>query len=194
MYYSTIEMCCFFIFFLLSPLKTKIRHHQGHSSLLQTSNKSKASIDSIIHQWIISPVFLIGQRGDVHFAVGFLSLPKLTVLEKFAVGKILAKSAKRNPFLDVEYRWPFLHQKIDIWTFWTVKKLHGNPTKTIHLKNYPPKKGTWAKVSPVLFSTLAGGWTTPFETYCSSQIGSAPQVRVKIEDIWNHHLVQGWWS
>ena len=35
---------------------------------------------------------------------------------------------------------------------------------------------------------LVGGWTNPFEKY-ARQIGSSPQVGVKIKNIWNHHLV-----
>ena len=35
---------------------------------------------------------------------------------------------------------------------------------------------------------LVGGWTNPFEKY-APQIGSSPQVRVRIKNIWNHHLV-----
>ena len=34
---------------------------------------------------------------------------------------------------------------------------------------------------------LAGGWTNPSEKY-ARQIGSFPQVGVKINNIWNHHL------
>ena len=34
---------------------------------------------------------------------------------------------------------------------------------------------------------LAGGWTNPSEKY-ARQIGSFPQVGMKIENIWNHHL------
>ena len=34
--------------------------------------------------------------------------------------------------------------------------------------------------------TLAGGFN-PFETY-APQIGSFPQVKVQINNIWNHHL------
>ncbi len=33
-----------------------------------------------------------------------------------------------------------------------------------------------------------GGWTNPFQTY-ARQIGSLPQVGLKIKQIWNHHLV-----
>ena len=33
---------------------------------------------------------------------------------------------------------------------------------------------------------LVGGWTDPFEKY-ARQIGSFPQVGVKIKNIWNHH-------
>ena len=40
-------------------------------------------------------------------------------------------------------------------------------------------------------SYLAGGWTNPFEKY-ARQIGSSPQVTVKIKHIWNHHLVIVW--
>ena len=35
---------------------------------------------------------------------------------------------------------------------------------------------------------LVGGWTNPFEKY-ARQIGSFPQVGMKIKNIWNHHLV-----
>ena len=35
---------------------------------------------------------------------------------------------------------------------------------------------------------LVGGWTNLFEKY-ARQIGSFPQVRVKIKNVWNHHLV-----
>ena len=35
---------------------------------------------------------------------------------------------------------------------------------------------------------LVGGWTNPFEKY-ARQIGSFPQVRLKIKNVWNHHLV-----
>ena len=34
---------------------------------------------------------------------------------------------------------------------------------------------------------LVGGWTNPFERY-ARQIGSFPQIEVKIKNIWNHHL------
>ena len=34
---------------------------------------------------------------------------------------------------------------------------------------------------------LVGGWTNPSETY-ARQIGSFPQVRVKIKHVWNHYL------
>ncbi len=39
----------------------------------------------------------------------------------------------------------------------------------------------------VRFSLLVGGWTNPFEKY-ARQIGSFPQVGMKIKNIWNHHL------
>ena len=35
---------------------------------------------------------------------------------------------------------------------------------------------------------LVGGWTNPFEKY-ARQIGSSPQVGVKIKNIWNHDVV-----
>ena len=35
---------------------------------------------------------------------------------------------------------------------------------------------------------LVGGWTNPFEK-CARQIGSFPQVGMKITNIWNHHPV-----
>ena len=35
---------------------------------------------------------------------------------------------------------------------------------------------------------LVGGWTNPSKKY-DRQIGSFPQVGVKIENVWNHHLV-----
>ena len=38
------------------------------------------------------------------------------------------------------------------------------------------------------YGFLVGGWTNPFEKY-ARQIGSFPQVGVKIKDIWNHHPV-----
>ena len=66
------------LFFLLSPLKTKIRHHQGHSSLLQTSNKSKASIDSIIHQWTSKLYFDKGEMFSLLLA--FLVYQRLLYL------------------------------------------------------------------------------------------------------------------
>ena len=34
---------------------------------------------------------------------------------------------------------------------------------------------------------LPGGWTNPFEKY-ARQIGSFPQIGVKIKNLWNHHL------
>ncbi len=34
---------------------------------------------------------------------------------------------------------------------------------------------------------LVGGWTNPSQKY-ARQIGSLPQVGVKIQNIWNHHL------
>jgi len=37
-------------------------------------------------------------------------------------------------------------------------------------------------------STLVGGWTDPFEKY-ARQIGSFPQVGMKINNIWNHQPV-----
>ena len=39
----------------------------------------------------------------------------------------------------------------------------------------------------VCSSYLVGGWTNPFEKD-ARQIGSFPQVGVKIKNIWNHHL------
>ncbi len=36
---------------------------------------------------------------------------------------------------------------------------------------------------------LSGGWTNPTWNICASQIGSFPQVGVKIKKYWNHHLV-----
>ena len=38
-----------------------------------------------------------------------------------------------------------------------------------------------------LKTTLAGGWTNPLKKY-ARQNGSFPKVRVKITNIWNHHL------
>ncbi len=42
-----------------------------------------------------------------------------------------------------------------------------------------------AKARDLIQSWLVGGWTNPFEKY-ARQIGSFPQVRVKIKHIWNH--------
>ena len=38
---------------------------------------------------------------------------------------------------------------------------------------------------------LVGGWTNPSEKY-ARQIGSFPQVGVKIKNVWNHHPVMFW--
>ena len=38
-----------------------------------------------------------------------------------------------------------------------------------------------------VYHFLVGGWTNPSEK-SARQIGSFPQVEVKIKDIWNHHL------
>ena len=38
---------------------------------------------------------------------------------------------------------------------------------------------------------LVGGFTNPFEKY-ARQIGSFPQVGMKIKNVWNHHLVKAW--
>ena len=35
---------------------------------------------------------------------------------------------------------------------------------------------------------MVGGWTNPFEKY-ARQIGSFPQIGVKIKNIWNAHPV-----
>ena len=40
----------------------------------------------------------------------------------------------------------------------------------------------------IYFGCLVGGFN-PSERYYSSQIGSFPQIGVKIKHIWNHHLV-----
>ena len=44
------------------------------------------------------------------------------------------------------------------------------------------------KTHKVRKTALVGGWTNPFEKY-ARQIGSFPQIGVKIKNIWNHHLV-----
>ncbi len=36
---------------------------------------------------------------------------------------------------------------------------------------------------------LVGGWTNPIRKIYARQIGSSPQVGMKIRNIWNHHLV-----
>ena len=41
-------------------------------------------------------------------------------------------------------------------------------------------------------TNLVGGWTNPSEKY-ARQIGSFPQVGVKISNVWNHHLVMVYW-
>ena len=38
-----------------------------------------------------------------------------------------------------------------------------------------------------MIHNVVGGWTNPFEKY-ARQLGSFPQVRVKLKNIWNHHL------
>ena len=59
------------------------------------------------------------------------------------------------------------------------------------------KKNTWLRWSWSkylmyiyiihMIHNVVGGWTNPFEKY-ARQLGSFPQVRVKLKNIWNHHL------
>ena len=50
-------------------------------------------------------------------------------------------------------------------------------------------KGPWNKSFNFWFwyEILVGGWTNPIEKY-DRQIGSFPQVGVKIENTWTRHL------
>ena len=41
---------------------------------------------------------------------------------------------------------------------------------------------------------LIGGWTNPFEKILYRQIGSSSQLGLKIQNIWNHHLVEQRWT
>ncbi len=51
------------------------------------------------------------------------------------------------------------------------------------LSGFPRCKTTtnWNKI-------LVGGWTNPFEKMCASQLGSFPQIGMKIKHLWSHHL------
>ena len=57
----------------------------------------------------------------------------------------------------------------------------------------------WQGEPPRRVSVFSSWWFQPIWKICASQIGSFPQVEVKIKNIWNHHLVfvgfhvVGWW-
>ena len=44
----------------------------------------------------------------------------------------------------------------------------------------------WEEIYLEKVLKLVGGWTNPFEKY-ARQVGSFPQVGVKIKHVWNHH-------
>ena len=55
-------------------------------------------------------------------------------------------------------------------------------------RNHPgvtKRHHSWMEIPSKL--QLVGGWTNPSEKY-ARQIGSFPQIGVKIKNIWNHHL------
>ena len=70
-------------------------------------------------------------------------------------------------------------------THWCITYRFHIPHNT-HMMMWSACRGkTWG----LLWShVLVGGWTNPFEKY-ARQIGSFPQIGVKIKNIWNHHLV-----
>ena len=66
--------------------------------------------------------------------------------------------------------------------------LHSN----IMTRSWPSSEATGILIfadqkSPLSNNTNLGGWTNPFGKY-ARRIGSSPQVRFKIRNVWNHHL------
>ena len=55
-------------------------------------------------------------------------------------------------------------------------------------KTQGPSTICWTPTQKYCSGQLVGGWTNPVEKY-ARQIGSSPQVGVKIKNIWNHHPV-----
>ena len=123
-------------------------------------------------KYIISPVpknrFLSKKLGSLQLLneiiVGRLGLRNLTI-EKYS------KISHGNKEEDIGYR--FSQARFVIF-FWGLETLKGWPLKLC-----------WSLLQSMQY--LVGGFN-PFEKY-DRQIGSFPQVGVKIKNIWNHHLV-----